>query len=96
MKNQVIIIVFFLLPTILLSQTVEVLGKLKVSQMDTSNTENHLVVKQADGTLATRLVATLPPGPQGPIGPQGQVGATGATGPAGTYTAGAGIALANG
>ena len=44
-----------------LSQTVEVTGKLKVSDMDTSDTENLLVVKQVDGTLATRQMSSLPP-----------------------------------
>jgi len=41
---------------------------------------------------------TGPAGPQGntgPPGPQGPIGPTGATGPAGTYTAGAGITIAN-
>ncbi len=31
--------------------------------MDTMNTENHLVVKRPDGTLATRMVASLPSSP---------------------------------
>ena len=38
-------------------------GYLKVSDMDTINTEDHLVVKRPDGTLATRTVASLPPPP---------------------------------
>ena len=51
------------LPFLLSSQSVHVEGSLKVSSMDTINSENHLVVKRADGTLATRMVATLPSPP---------------------------------
>jgi hypothetical protein len=43
------------------AQHIEIQGKAKVSVMDTANTENLLVVKKADGTLATRQVSTLPP-----------------------------------
>ncbi len=54
------ILIFPLLAT---SQALEIEGKLKVTEMDNVNTENHLVVKQPDGTLATRMVASLPPPP---------------------------------
>jgi hypothetical protein len=43
------------------AQQVEIQGKAKVSVMDTANSENLLVVKKADGTLATRQVSSLPP-----------------------------------
>jgi len=45
------------------AQVVEVLGKLKVTEMDTLNSENMLVVKKSDGTLATRMSSSLPPAP---------------------------------
>jgi hypothetical protein len=45
------------------AQVVEVLGKLKVTEMDTLNGETMLVVKKSDGTLATRMSSTLPPPP---------------------------------
>ncbi|MCB0689809.1 MAG: DUF1566 domain-containing protein [Saprospiraceae bacterium] len=41
------------------AQHMEVEGKLKVTEMDVANNETLLVVKQSDGTLATRDVATL-------------------------------------
>lgn len=47
-------------PLFVFSQAVEIEGQLKVADMDTTNAENHLVVKRADGTLATRMVASLP------------------------------------
>jgi hypothetical protein len=43
------------------AQHVEVDGKLKVTDMDTINAENLIVVKQADGTLAARQLSSLPP-----------------------------------
>gem|GEM_PF-3500657 len=61
MRQLIITLALCLASLIAQSQTVEVTGKLKVSDMDTSDTENLLVVKQADGTLATRQMATLPP-----------------------------------
>lgn len=45
------------------SQSVEVEGQLKVTQMDTAENEQLLVVKKADGTLATRTLKSLPPDP---------------------------------
>ncbi|MBK8833268.1 MAG: DUF1566 domain-containing protein [Saprospiraceae bacterium] len=45
------------------AQVVEVIGKLKVSEMDTLNGETMLVVKKSDGTLATRMSSSLPPAP---------------------------------
>ena len=38
------------------AQVVEVIGKLKVSEMDTLNGETMLVVKKSDGTLALSLI----------------------------------------
>ncbi len=38
-------------------------GLVKVAQMDTSENEELLVVKKADGTLATRTIKSLPPDP---------------------------------
>ena len=64
MKKSVSI-AFILSLTILTldAQVVEVLGKLKVTEMDTLNSENMLVVKKSDGTLATRMSSSLPPAP---------------------------------
>ncbi len=45
----------------MIAQEVEVIGKFKVSTMDTLNNEKLLVVKQADGTLGTRQLSSLPP-----------------------------------
>lgn len=59
MKKQLYIFLIFLCPLFVFSQSVEVMGKLKVSEMDTVNTENLLVVKRSDGTLAARQVASL-------------------------------------
>ena len=61
MKNLLYILIILIFPTLATSQSVEIEGKLKVSEMDTINSENHLVVKRPDGTLATRMVASLPP-----------------------------------
>lgn len=61
MKNLLYVIVILMLPIIATSQSVEIEGELKVSQMDNVNTEDHLVVKRADGTLGTRMVSSLPP-----------------------------------
>lgn len=61
MNNLLYVLLVLIFPTFATSQSVDIEGKLKVSEMDTVNTENHLVVKQADGTLATRMVASLPP-----------------------------------
>ena len=61
MTSPLYIVFILLCPTAVLSQSVEVDGILKVSEMDTFNTENLLVVKRPDGTLAGRLVASLPP-----------------------------------
>ncbi|MBK9106607.1 MAG: DUF1566 domain-containing protein [Saprospiraceae bacterium] len=64
MKKSVVIAFVLSLTIISLdAQTVEVIGKLKVSEMDTLNGETMLVVKKADGTLATRMSSSLPPAP---------------------------------
>ena len=63
MKKHLSILLILLCPLYVFNQTVEVTGELKITEMDTVNTENHLVVKQPDGTLATRMVASLPPPP---------------------------------
>ena len=60
MKKYLFIITVMLQPVFAISQSIEVIGNLKVVEMDMANTENHLVVKQPDGTLATRLVSSLP------------------------------------
>jgi len=61
MKKHIYILIFLVFPLFVFSQQVEVDGKMKITEMDTINTENHLVVKSPDGTLATRLVSSLPP-----------------------------------
>jgi len=63
MKKHHYILLTLLCPLFVFGQSVEVIGHLKITEMDTVNTENHLVVKQPDGTLATRMVASLPPPP---------------------------------
>lgn len=64
--NYLHIFLAFILSTTLhnsgFSQAMEVDGKLKVTDMELANNENLLVVKQSDGTLATRDVATLSAG----------------------------------
>lgn len=63
MKKAFFILFVLIFPICIHCQFVEIEGMLRVSQMDTINTENHLVVKRPDGTLATRMVASLPPPP---------------------------------
>lgn len=64
MKKSVVIAFVLSLNIISLdAQTVEVTGKLKVTEMDTLNNENMLVVKKSDGTLATRMSSSFPPQP---------------------------------
>jgi hypothetical protein len=62
-KYVAIAFMLSLMITSLNAQVVEVIGKLKVSEMDTLNGETMLVVKKSDGTLATRMSSTLPPAP---------------------------------
>ena len=45
------------------AQHVEVQGELKVTQMNVDDTQENLVIKNMDGTLGTRSVASLPPPP---------------------------------
>ncbi|MGK0317568.1 MAG: hypothetical protein ACI86M_003812 [Saprospiraceae bacterium] len=45
------------------AQQVEVQGELKVTQMTADNTQENLVIHNADGTLGSRSVASLPPPP---------------------------------
>lgn len=60
--NKCLFILFILIyPFIASSQSVKVEGELKVTTMDLTNTENHLVVHRPDGTLGTREVSSLPP-----------------------------------
>jgi hypothetical protein len=61
MTNSLYVACILCCPLAVLSQSVQVDGSLKVTEMDTFNTENLLVVKRPDGTLAGRLVASLPP-----------------------------------
>ena len=63
MRSQIYVVLVLIFPIFATSQTVEIEGKLKVTKMDTINTENHLVVKQPDGTLGTRMLASLPAPP---------------------------------
>jgi len=44
------------------AQNLQVDGKLQVTDMEISNSEEYLVVKQADGTLAQRFIGSLPSG----------------------------------
>ena len=65
--SGILIILLMLLPLVYpnaYAQHVEIRGRAKVADMDTANTENLLVVKKPDGTLATRQVSTLPPDQQ--------------------------------
>jgi hypothetical protein len=62
-KYVAIAFMLSLMITSLNAQVVEVIGKLKVSEMDTLNGETMLVVKKSDGTLATRMSSSLPPAP---------------------------------
>jgi hypothetical protein len=62
-KSVVLAFVLSLMIISLNAQVVEVIGKLKVSEMDTLNGETMLVVKKSDGTLATRMSSSLPPAP---------------------------------
>ncbi|WP_235295810.1 hypothetical protein [Portibacter marinus] len=61
MKTSVILLFAFILPSLINGQSIEVHGNLKVNVMDTFNTVNDIVVKLPDGTLATRLLSSLPP-----------------------------------
>lgn len=54
------LLLIILLPTYLLGQTITIEGKLQVTDMDTVNTEDQLVVRNPDGTLATRMAQSLP------------------------------------
>lgn len=45
------------------AQQVEVQGELKVTQMTVDDTQENLVIRNADGTLGSRSVASLPPPP---------------------------------
>ena len=60
-KMALIVVLSFGYTIYMAAQHVEIQGKAKVTVMDTANTENLIVVKQADGTLATRQVSSLPP-----------------------------------
>ncbi len=62
-KSVVFAFVLSLMFISLHAQVVEVIGKLKVTEMDTLNGETMLVVKKSDGTLATRMSSSLPPAP---------------------------------
>ena len=66
MKNFIkfgILILFITAISTSYAQQVEVQGELKVSQMPVDDTVDALVTKNADGTLGTRSVASLPPPP---------------------------------
>ena len=60
MKKLTLSVVLLTTGALLMAQNVEIEGAVKITEMDTSNTENLLVVKRSDGTLATRMVASLP------------------------------------
>ena len=58
----VVVFMVCVLPTTpyLSAQQVEVQGELKVTQMTANETQDNLVIYNADGTLGTRSVASLP------------------------------------
>ena len=60
MKNYIPTAILLFIASSMFAQIVQVDGKLKVMDMDTSNEEELLVVKQSNGTLATRQIASLP------------------------------------
>jgi hypothetical protein len=59
MKTIKTFIIVLFVSSSLFGQVVEVDGQLKIAIMDTVNTEDLLVVKQTDGTLATRQLNSL-------------------------------------
>ena len=59
MRRNLFLFLLFLCPIVVLSQNFEVAGKAKVKVMDTDNTAEYIVVKQADGTLAVRDLSTI-------------------------------------
>jgi hypothetical protein len=59
MKRNLFLFLLFLCPILVFSQNFEVAGKAKVKVMDTDNTAEYIVVKQADGTLAVRDLSTI-------------------------------------
>jgi|GEM_PF-2366695 uncharacterized protein (TIGR02145 family) len=59
MKRNLFLFLLFLCPIVVFSQNFEVAGKAKVKVMDTDNTAEYIVVKQADGTLAVRNLSTI-------------------------------------
>jgi len=61
MKRVLISILLIAVCYILNSQTVEVQGKLKVSDMQTENTDELLVTRKDDGTLGTRQASSILP-----------------------------------
>jgi hypothetical protein len=65
MKSIKSLLIILLAPFSMIAQSLEIEGAVKITEMDTSNIENLLVVKRSDGTLATRQVASLPPPPGG-------------------------------
>lgn len=68
-KTQKLLIIILCLSSLSISknqlnaQHVEVQGELKVTQMNVDDTQENLVIKNMDGTLGTRSVASLPPPP---------------------------------
>lgn len=62
-KSTLLSIIFLFTIKIILAQQVEVQGELKVTEMNTNDTQDNLVVRNSDGTLGTRSVASLPPPP---------------------------------
>jgi uncharacterized protein (TIGR02145 family) len=68
LKRKLFMLLVLLASTVLMSsqlsaQQVEVQGELKVTQMTADNTQENLVIHNADGTLGSRSVASLPPPP---------------------------------
>ncbi len=61
--NKLLVFVLLLNIQIAYSQQVEVQGELKVTQMNINDSEDNLVVRNSDGILGTRSVASLPPPP---------------------------------
>ena len=62
-ESMILILIITLTNQVAYSQQVEVQGALKVTQMTANDTQDDLVIRNTDGTLGTRSVASLPPPP---------------------------------
>jgi hypothetical protein len=59
MKNFIYIFSILLFPFVTNSQNVEVIGKLKVTDIELNNSADSLIVVLPDGTLARRDISTI-------------------------------------